>query len=198
MPREYFLPAPRGGKVSKVSRGKRPWVEKWWRDVKGTEIKSASPLFSSWRRHREDKSGGEDRSRREMETLGIRRPGKIPSTIRTFNRASRGKEGGESWMATLNRASSRRRTARMHLSLSLSPLLLRHLSAISSFPRFLPPLRLSATASNELLTFADLDHFRKMFTSQNDISRIRDRDCFSCFSRFADYRVSCKRKISSE
>lgn len=120
MPREYFLPAPRGGKVSKVSRGKRPWVEKWWRDVKGTEIKSASPLFSAWRRHREDKSGGEDRSRREMETLGIRRPGKIPSTIRTFNRASRGKEGGESWMATLNRASSRRRTARMHLSLSLS------------------------------------------------------------------------------
>lgn len=132
-----------------------------------------------------------------METLGIRRPGKIPSTIRTFNRASRGKEGGESWMATLNRA-SRRRTARMHLSLSFSSLLLRHLSAISSFPRFLPPLRLSATASNELLTFADLDHFRKMFTSQNDISKIRDRDCFSCFSRFADYRVSCKRKISSE
>lgn len=126
-------------------------MEKWWRDVKGTEIKSASPLFSSWRRHREDKSGGEDGSRREMETLGIRRPGKIPSTIRTFNRASRGKEGGESWMATLNRASSRRRTARMHLSLSFSSLLLRHLSAISSFPRFLPPLRLSAQRQTNYL-----------------------------------------------
>lgn len=69
-------------------------------DGGGGDKVCASPLFSSWRRHigggRGGKGEGTKGEREKMETLGIRRPGKIPSTIRTFNRALRGeKEGGE-------------------------------------------------------------------------------------------------------
>lgn len=69
--------------------------------TEGAEIKSARVLYS---RLGDGTSGGEGGGkgegtkgeREKMETLGIRRPGKIPSTIRTFNRALRGeKEGGE-------------------------------------------------------------------------------------------------------
>lgn len=68
-------------------------------DGGGGDKVCASPLFSSWRRHIGGEGGGGEGTkgeREKMETLGIRRPGKIPSTIRTFNRALRGeKEGGE-------------------------------------------------------------------------------------------------------
>lgn len=69
-------------------------------DGGGGDKVCASPLFSSWRRHIGGRGGGKGEGtkgeREKMETLGIRRPGKIPSTIRTFNRALRGeKEGGE-------------------------------------------------------------------------------------------------------
>lgn len=98
-------------------------------DGGGGDKVCASPLFSSWRRYTVG-GKGERTKGEKMETLGIRRPGKIPSTIRTFNRALRGKK--RAGMATLNRVSS---TARMHLSRFASQLL-RHLSAISFFPRF--------------------------------------------------------------